>query len=108
MIIKAYGAHRSPEQLRFKLSQMKHGDKEHPSSFLVCIQAVISEIDTLQSGFLGDNDYYRLLQFHMGLQPNDHAHLNVYCDIKIRLYQKKYSNFAHLFQMVQDWEREQD
>ena len=106
MISKAYGAHRSPEQLWFKLYQMKQEDKERPSSFLVRIQAVIAEIETLQRGFLGDNDYVRLLQFHMGLQPEDHNQLNVYCDIKTQLHQQKYLNFPDLFQMVQDYERE--
>ena len=44
----------------------------------------------------------------MGLQPEDHNQLNVYCDIKARLHQQKYLNFPDLFQMVQDYEREQD
>ena len=61
MIAKAYGAHRSPKQLWFKLFQMKQEDKERPSGFLARIQAVIAGIDSLQRGFLGDNNYIRLL-----------------------------------------------
>ncbi len=34
--------------------------------------------------------------------------MNVYCNIKGRLQEKKYLNFPDLFQMVQDYEREQD
>ncbi len=108
MIAKAYGSHRSPKQLWLKLFQKKQEDKEHPSGFLACIQAVIAEIDTLHNGFLGDNNYIRLLQFHMGLRTADHNQLNVYCDIKNRLHHKKYLSFPDLFQMMQDFEREQD
>ncbi len=108
MISKAYGAHRSAEQLRFKLYQMKQEERERPSGFLARLQAVIAEIDTLKKDFLGDNDYVRLLQFHMGLQLEDHNLLNVYCNINTRLQQKKFLNFPELFQMVQDYEREQD
>ncbi len=108
MISKSYGAHRSPEQLRFKLYQLKQEDKERPSSFLARIQAIIAEIDTIEHGFLGDNDYIRLLQFHMGLQVDDHNQLNVYCNIKERLHTKQYPIFPDLFQMVQDYEREQE
>ena len=44
----------------------------------------------------------------MGLQPEDHTQLNIYCDIKTRIQQQRNLTIPELSQMMQDYEREQD